>query len=382
MNKKINLLIFAKSIDGGTGTYVLQLFGLEKLINKLRIKVISLEEPSFRKIDKYSERFVFYHGKNFYPRIYKFSLINILNFIKELFWVKNQINKYNPDLVLSCDVHCNLLISINKFLFRHRNKLILTTHINLKDNIETRSDSTLKKIFYKLIPFFYNKANCLVFVSKHLAYNCHVFFNLNVKLIKTIYNGINRNYASIKKRSNKNIIITIARLVEQKDHETLIKAFVLLKKRIVDAKLLILSNGLDKNKLEKIVKKYNGSKSIRFLGWVKDIYDYINRSDIFVFSSKREGFGYVLLEAMSQGLPVISTNTPFGPSEILDNGKYGILVPMKDPQAMAKAMFKLLTDEKKYNYYAQKSRERVKYFSLDKMLNAYKRVILDLMDNQ
>ncbi len=134
-----------------------------------------------------------------------------------------------------------------------------------------------------------------------------------------------------------------------------------------------------KKYLKNYVKKLKIEKNVQFFGWVKNIYEYLKKSSVFVFSSKREGFGYVLLEAMSCGLPVISTNTPFGPAEILDNGKYGILVPMKNPQAMADAIYELLTDDKKYNYYKKKSLERVKYFSLDKMLKSYKKLIMNLV---
>jgi glycosyltransferase involved in cell wall biosynthesis len=83
---------------------------------------------------------------------------------------------------------------------------------------------------------------------------------------------------------------------------------------------------------------------------------------------------------MSYGKPINTTKTPYGPSEILDNWKYGILVPMGDEEAMKKAILKLLTDKKKYHYYAKKAFERSKFFSLDKMLMSYKKIIDGLLD--
>lgn len=380
--KHTKILVITKSVDGGTGTYVLQLLGLEKLVDNFRIKIISLEKPSFRKIDKYANKFVFYHDKNFYPQIYKFSLKNILNFIQELFWFKNQINRHNPDLVLSVDIHCNLLISISKFLFRQKDKLILTTHINLKDNIETRSDYILKKIFYKLIAFFYNKADRLIFVSNKLKCDFIKTFLIKKDVCATIYNGIDKIKIVDIPLGNiyKKTFITLARLVEQKDHQTLFRAFTSLLKKIPEARLLVLSRGREEIIIKALAKKFTLGRQIKFLGWVPNVSTYIKKSSIFVFSSKREGFGYALIEAMSQGLPVIATDTSFGPSEILDNGKYGILVLVGDEKAMSEAMYKLLTDEKKYDYYAQKSLERVKYFSLDKMLKAYKKLILEVLN--
>ena len=138
--------------------------------------------------------------------------------------------------------------------------------------------------------------------------------------------------------------------------------------------LWILSDGEDSEQI-KIDAKRIGVKSTVFFGWVSNIYTYLKRSSIFVFSSIREGFGYVIIEAMTQGLPIISTDTPFGPSEILDNGKYGILVPTQDEEAMTKAIHKLIDNKKLYNYYAKKALERVKFFSEEKMLTKYEKII-------
>jgi glycosyltransferase involved in cell wall biosynthesis len=382
MNKKIiKLLIFVKAIDGGTGTYVLNIKEIKKLFpaSRLRIKIVVLEKPSHRIIKKQNGAWSFLRKSQFYNQRYTFSLRNVFSFIEELLWFKGNLSEFKPNVVISVDLHCNLIASIIRTLYQKKHLLILTTHINVDNNIEQRTDYLLKSFLRKLISYFYNKADSLIFVSKQLAVDCQQRFHLNRKLINTIYNGDDNKLRQFKENRKNNVIISIARLVEQKDQKTLIKAFKLLKNRLTNVKLWIISDGHDINNLKKLVTLNKLNTKVRFFGWVKNIYSYINKSKIFVLSSKREGFGYVLIEAMSQGLPVISTDTPFGPREILDDGKYGILVPMKDPEAMAKAMYELLTDEKKYNYYAQKSLERAKYFSLDKMLSAYKKVILDLV---
>ncbi len=85
---------------------------------------------------------------------------------------------------------------------------------------------------------------------------------------------------------------------------------------------------------------------------------------------------------MSQGLPVISTNSLFGPSEVLDNGKYGIFVPIGDEKKMANAILRLLTSKKKREYYARKSLERVRFFSEEKMLRKYIELIKDLLKDE
>ncbi len=195
-----------------------------------------------------------------------------------------------------------------------------------------------------------------------------------------IYNGADFTTEHRQTTKGSDTVITIARMVEQKDHETLIKAFKLVNQKLPKVKLLIPSSGPLEPKLKKLTRKLNLTKSIKFLGWVKEITPYIKKADIFVLSSKREGFGYVIIEAMAYGKPIISTDTPYGPAEILDNGKYGILTPLGDEKALSKAIITLLTNDKKYQLYSQKALLRSKYFSLDKMLSSYKKLILETID--
>lgn len=380
--KHIKILVLTKSVDGGTGTFVFNLQELKNafLPNKIQIKNIILEKPNYMNISKNS--FLFFRNKDFYPINYNLSTENIKAFIEDVVWFKKVVGKMVPDVILGVDVYCNLILSLLKILFFKKIKIVLTTHINLEDNIEQRGDTILKFLLRGCVKFFYNRADSLVFVSKHLAENCINRFFLKKSIVSTIYNGIPfKKTVDFKHKDKKeNIIVTISRLVEQKDHLTLLKAFSFLQKRFFNTRLWIISDGDKKKYLENYAKKLKVQNKTRFFGWVKDIYAYLKKASVFVLSSKREGFAIVLVEAMSQGLPVISTDTSFGPSEILDNGKYGILVPVADEKLMANAMYTLLTDEKKYNFYARKSLERAKYFSLDKMLNAYKKVILDVIN--
>ena len=255
-------------------------------------------------------------------------------------------------------------------------KTILTTHIDVFANINTRADVIVKIVLLRLIRTLYNKADTLVFVSHKLASDFTSKFGIKYSLVNVIYNGINKKLSkkNIYKIGGKIVIVTIARLVRQKDHITLFKAIKKVQSKTKNVHLWILSDGEDSEQI-KIDAKRIGVKSTVFFGWVSNIYTYLKRSSIFVFSSIREGFGYVIIEAMTQGLPIISTDTPFGPSEILDNGKYGILVPTQDEEAMTKAIHKLIDNKKLYNYYAKKALERVKFFSEEKMLTKYEKII-------
>lgn len=386
MRRQIKLLIIVKSIDGGTGTFVLNFLKIKKLFkrNKLIVKTAVLEEPSYRDIGRINKNnFIFFRKKGFYPYNYRLSLKNILNFIEEFCWANNLISDFNPHVILGVDIHCNLLAQINKLTFFPKVKTILSTHIDLGETLSQKSTSSTNFALKKFVCFFYKRANELVCVSKNLAKDLQETFELNKKVL-VVYNGSNFKREPNGKLSRAfkkgGIIITVARLVEQKDHTTLIKAFSLVLKELPNSKLWITSSGPLKNKLVKLTSNLKLSKNVKFLGWVRNIQPYIRKSDILVLSSKREGFGYVLIEAMSQGKPVISTDTPYGPSEILDNGKYGILVPVENKLAMKKAIVNLLADRKKYDYYAKKALVRSNFFSLDKMLKSYKKIIIKLID--
>jgi glycosyltransferase involved in cell wall biosynthesis len=377
----LKILVIVKSVDGGTGTFLLNFLKIGKVFNnrKVILKTLVLEKPTYRNLSKY--RFDFFRKKNFYPQHYSLAIRNFVGFFKEFFWIRGKINKFSPQIILAIDMRCNLLAVVCKIFSLGRLKVIATNHIDLGKTIFDKSTPYVNNILKIAIKFFYNQADTLVGVSKKLSKNLRKDFALT-KDVVTVYNGLEtKSQRRLPKRQgNKKIIITIARLVEQKDHDNLIKAFALLLKKMPKTELWILSNGPKRQELEILVGKLGMEKKIIFWGWVCDIKPFLAKSDLFVLSSKREGFAYSLLEAMRMGIPVISTDTPYGPGEILDKGKFGVLVPMGKPDRMRDAILKILGNKQKYAYYSKKSLERSKDFSIDKMLQSYKSLITKLAE--
>lgn len=381
MEKPIKLLVFAKTLDGGIGTFLTKFLKIEKEFpkDKIVIKNVILEKPRYFDIKKNKKNFIFLKTRDYSLQKYNFSIKNILSIIEEIFWFKNEVEKFNPAIIFSIDINCNLIAGIVRTIFFKKFKTIFTTHIDLKGTLTQKSTPFLRFILKKVITLFYNRTDFLICISKNLAKSLKKDFNLNKKVIIIYYGGFykktNKNNPLKKK---KNIILTVARLDEAKDHVTLIKAFKLVNSELPASKLLVIGEGMLKNRLKELVKSLKLQKNVIFLGWKKNVFPYLRKSDIFVLSSKREGFSFALLEAISQGKPVVSTNTPYGPSEILGSGKYGILVPMKDEIALKKAVVELLTNSNKYKYYASKALERSKFFSDKKMLKSYKKIIINL----
>ena len=142
------------------------------------------------------------------------------------------------------------------------------------------------------------------------------------------------------------VILGVGRLARQKDFPTLVRAFALVRAQ-TEARLVILGEGAERANLENLILKLGLEEDALLLGLVPNPFPYMKRAGVFVLSSAWEGLGNVLVEALACGCPVVSTDCPSGPREILHGGVYGELVPVGDIEAMAAAILKVLRGEKK-----------------------------------
>jgi glycosyltransferase involved in cell wall biosynthesis len=133
------------------------------------------------------------------------------------------------------------------------------------------------------------------------------------------------------------VIMGVGRLEPQKDFPTLMRAFARVRTQ-QPARLIILGEGKQRDELQDLATELGVTEDVQIPGFAKNPYAYMARAALFVFSSRWEGLGNVLIEALAIGTPVVSTNCPDGPSEILEEGRYGLLVPVGDVEALAMAM--------------------------------------------
>jgi len=162
------------------------------------------------------------------------------------------------------------------------------------------------------------------------------------------------------------VIIGIGRLTRQKDFGTLIRAFAEVRKRI-PSRLLILGEGEDRRSLEQLCQSLGISDDVDFPGFVVNPHAFLARAAVFVLSSRWEGLGNVLVEALAAGIPVVSTDCPNGPSEILDHGRYGQLVPVEDSAAMAEAIMRVMTG----GFLAENPWSRLDLFDTNGVIDSY-----------
>ena len=288
---------------------------------------------------------------------------------------KNEKKKYSKYFKYICCIW--LLI---KEYFTDKNILVFTFQANiygiilayfLNFKIISRSNSSpsgwSKNIFKKIIfSFFIKKADKVIVNSKEFQKEFKNKFSVNTHLI---YNPLNKLEIIKKSKINKKIsfpffrnknfkIINIARLTDQKDHLTLIRALNIVVKKI-DVRMLIIGYGVNKSVIEKEIEYFKLKKFIKIIDNRSNPYPYLRRSDLLVLSSKFEGLPNVILEAQTLKKYVISSNCPTGPKEILMNGKLGSLFNVGDYKKLASSIIDYSQKKKKYD---------------KKIINAYKKL--------
>ena len=198
---------------------------------------------------------------------------------------------------------------------------------------------------------FYPRAHAVVAVSSGVADNVAAALRLPREQIEVIYNPVVTPELERKARESvcnpwfeaaaPPVVVAVGRLTPQKDFPTLIRAF----RRLVaerPARLMILGEGPERPRLEALIDELRLTGSVELPGFIVNPYPYMRRADAFVLSSAWEGLPGVLIEAMACGCPVISTDCRSGPREILEDGRWGRLVPVGDATVLAQALREVL----------------------------------------
>ncbi len=280
---------------------------------------------------------------------------------KNSFWqTKGRKVKYIVCLVI---LFFNLLSRSSKpliFAFQANIYAILIAKIfNIK--IITRSNSAPQGwsqnfIKNKIYEYIINLADDVMVNSLDFKKIFKKKFNVNTKCI---YNPFDKNFIKRKlSKKDKKIeffkknyinVISIGRLTDQKDHLTSVKAIKILKPNL-KLKMIIIGKGINKSLLENFIQDHKLDNKIKLIGYKKNPYPYLKKSDIVLLSSKYEGLPNVLLEAQFLKKYIISTDCPTGPREILLNGKAGDLVNIGDYKKIAYLINTYKKRKKSINY--------------------------------
>ncbi|MBT4764666.1 glycosyltransferase [bacterium] len=259
------------------------------------------------------------------------------------------LKRSSSDVVITAMWPLNSIVAISWFLSGRRSKLFLSEHENLTESYINQGKEN-EFIFKKIIKYTYSISTGVVAVSNGVKQDLINIGELQKNTIKVIYNpaatgvdmcqeGANNKYWRNKFEYH---ILSVGRLAFQKDHETLIKAFS-FSLEYIDAELVIVGQGELKKDLLDLIRELNLGDRVRLVGFQINPSCWYKFSDLFVLSSRWEGFGNVIVEALEYGVPVLSTDCPSGPSEILENGRYGSLVPIGDTASISKEIIRLVS---------------------------------------
>ena len=255
-----------------------------------------------------------------------------------------------PDLLLSAGARINVAALWARALARTHTPVVVSAHTHLTTHAKSRGKGHLPWLARRTYP----AADAIIAVSDGVADDLSKVANLPRERITTIYNPVVTPELEHKIQApldhpwfaagSPPVILSAGRLTEQKDYPTLIEAFALLR-AARPARLMILGEGKlprHRSELLKIAEDRGIAEDVDLPGFVENPYPYMARAAVFVLSSAWEGFGNVIPEALACGCPVVSTDCPSGPAEILDNGIYGPLVSVGDAGALAEAMASVL----------------------------------------
>jgi glycosyltransferase involved in cell wall biosynthesis len=178
------------------------------------------------------------------------------------------------------------------------------------------------------------------------------------------------------------VLVACGRLHVQKDYPTLLRALVLIRAEIPDARLWILGEGPERRELERIVHQLGLTDAVDFMGFQSNPHAYIAQADVFVLSSCWEGFGNVLVEAMVCEVPVVSTDCHYGPREIIEPEQSGLLTPVRDSAALSKAVLRILRHPALADRLRQAAKTRAQVFSADASVGAYEAIVRALITDR
>lgn len=260
------------------------------------------------------------------------------------------LRRERPLGLLAIMDHANIAAIVARALARVPTRVVASVHIAVSPHAQAVG-GWRPSLVRRLLRWFYPHADAVVAVSRGVAEDLSSAARLPLDRIHIIHNPIVT--VDLKEMAEQDpehpwlrageppVIVAVARLEPQKDLASLLRSFAIIR-RDRPCRLLILGTGQLRDSLGVQAQVLGIDADVRFEGFLANPFAYMRRAAIVVMSSVYEGFGNVLVEAMACGTPVVSTDCPSGPREILDNGRYGLLVPTGASDELARAILATL----------------------------------------
>lgn len=263
--------------------------------------------------------------------------------IKHILWRRKYIKSSNADIVVSFLATFNMLNIVS--LIGTKKKLIVADRNDPSRIPKNKVLRTLRNLLYRF-------ADGVVLQSEN---NKNYFSKAIQKKSAIIYNPtITSDYKSsyIRNTPHKNEIVSVGRVIEQKNPRMLLDAFAKISNEFPEYNLKVLGEGDLRNEMREKAKKLGLEDKVSYIGAVSDVFENIQNSALYIMTSNYEGMPNALLEAMCIGLPVISTKVS-GATDVIENGKNGVLIDCNDIDALADNIKELLSNSDLRTKYAK-----------------------------
>lgn len=257
--------------------------------------------------------------------------------LRRLRALRRAISTIKPEVVLSFVTGMNVLAILACTALPPR--LVVSERVDPASHREPRLWTVLRALLYY-------RADAVVVQTEGVALRFRRWLGKHaaVTVIPNPVMAARKEHESPPQVALKPFILAAGRLVPQKGFDVLIHAFALVAPECGQLLLAIAGEGPAANSLRELVAELQLEDRVLFLGHVKELQALMMQAEGFILSSRYEGFPNVLLEALASGLPVVATDCPSGPREILRDGEFGLLVPCEDPTALAEALRRLIND--------------------------------------
>jgi glycosyltransferase involved in cell wall biosynthesis len=284
------------------------------------------------------------------------------------------IRATRPDVVLSSySITLHSLTAMAKTLGWIDSPLVIRFGSPPSFQMADRSRASMV-IFRRLL----GHADSLIANSSGVAADINQYLHVTPSMIRVIPNPC--DVAAVQRLAegaplvNSRTIVSLGRLAQEKNHALMIRSFARIAAS-ANARLVIAGDGPLRPDLERLGRELGVADRVVFAGWLPNPFPLLREAGAFCLSSEYEGFGYALIEAMACGCPVIATDAPYGPEEILEGGAYGLLVPNGDEQALAAGMLRILSDPALKADLRRRGRERAAQYDVSRIGETYARVL-------
>jgi glycosyltransferase involved in cell wall biosynthesis len=296
-----------------------------------------------------------------------------------LYALRRYLFRRRPQAIISYLNYPNIALLLAAQLGKSDTRIYVNVRNNISGEVAGAKSKRMREMPV-LMRNLFHLADGIVAVSEGVAADTERLMDLPAGRVTTIFNPVYRPEIlaladavvphSWLEADALPVVLGVGKMKPQKDFSTLLKAFAQLRKER-PARLVILGDGAGRKDLEALATDLGIRADVDFPGYVANPYVYFRHASVFVLSSAWEGLPNALIEAMACGCPVVSTDCPSGPSEILEGGRFGRLVPVGDAEAMARAIGETLDQPAA----SQAPKEHAQRFTFDRVVERYDRLL-------